>query len=342
MTLIIGIDAHKDTHTAVAVDRTTAEVVGELQVAARDHGHAELLEWANAMDGDRVWAVEDCRSLSGGLEIAMLRAGELVIRVPPKMMSTYRKSARSYGKSDPIDALAVARAVFHEPNLPLATLPGIEQDIGLLVDHRNNIVDDCANDQRRLRWHMHQIAPDLEIGQQWRNQPAMLDKLGRWLQRQEQTARVRVCRDLVNRIRQSQKRAREIESELRDLVRATCPALLEMRGCGTICAAQIIGEVGGVHRFASEAQLASYAGVSPIPASSGRNQRHRLSRYGNRRLNRAIHIIAVTQARMHPPARAYIARRIDEGKTSREAQRALKRYIARAIFNSLKEAAATT
>lgn len=150
-----------------------------------------------------------------------------------------------------------------------------------------------------------------------------------------------MCRDLVNSIRQAQKRAKEIEKELRELVRATCPALLDISGCGTLCAAQIIGEVAGIGRFESEARLASYAGVSPIPASSGKNQRHRLSRYGNRRLNRAIHIIAVTQMRMHPPAREYIARRIDEGKTGREAQRALKRYIARTVFHTLKSAPAT-
>lgn len=109
--------------------------------------------------------------------------------------------------------------------------------------------------------------------------------------------------------------------------------MLKISGCGTLCAAQIIGEVAGVARFETEAQLASYAGVSPIPASSGKNQRHRLNRYGNRRLNRAIHIIAVTQMRMHPPAREYIARRIDEGKTSRKAQRALKRYITGGLQN---------
>ncbi len=342
MAIIIGIDAHKDTHTAVAVDGTTAAALDERCVAARDHGHDELLAWANGLDMDRTWAIEDCRSLSGGLELALLEAGETVIRVPPKMMSAYRKSGRVYGKSDPIDALAVARAAFHEPDLPHATFPGVEEEIGLLVDHRNNIMDDCAKDQRRLRWHLHQIAPGKNFGCQWRNQPGQLDRLGRWLARHEQTVRVRVCRDLVNRIRAALKHAKEIERELRDLVRATCPALLNIAGCGTLCAAQIIGEVAGVARFTNEAQLASYAGVSPIPASSGKNQRHRLNRYGNRRLNRAIHIIAVTQMRMHPPAREYIARRLEEGKTSREAQRTLKRYITRAVFNTLKTADLTT
>lgn len=338
MTIIIGVDAHKQTHTAVVVDRATAEVIDERCVAARDHGHAELLEWVNGLDLDRVWAIEDCRSLSGGLEIALLEAGETVMRVPPKMMAANRKAARTYGKSDPIDALAVARAAFHEPDLPHATFPGIEQEIGLLVDHRNNIINDSADDLRRLRWHMHQIDPDYEMGYQWRNQPSQLDKLGRWLQRQEQTMRVRICRDLVNRVRSAHKHAKQIEKELRGLVRATCPSLLEIRGCGVLSAAAIIGEVAGVARFQNDAQLASYAGAAPIDASSGRQQRHRLNRHGNRKLNRAIHIIAVTQMRIHPPAREYIARRVSEGKTSREATRALKRYITRSVFNTLKTA----
>jgi transposase len=333
--VIIGVDAHKATHTAVGVDRNTGEVHGDVCVPARNAGHAELIAWGQALDEERVWAIEDCRSLSGGLEVALLEAGERVLRVPPKMMAAQRKAARSYGKSDPIDALAVARAAMHEPSLPEATLPGIEQEIGLLVDHRQNIVQQAADDQRRLKWHLHQIDPDLDTSAQWRNQPKLLERLGRVLARREQTARVRICRDLVKQIRDAHKHARVLEKELAALVRATHPELLQIVGCGALCAATIIGEIAGAGRFASDAQLASYAGVAPLDASSGRQQRHRLNRHGNRRLNRALHIIAVTQLRMHPPARDYAARRTAEGKTGREVTRALKRYIARSIFNTL-------
>ncbi len=126
------------------------------------------------------------------------------------------------------------------------------------------------------------------------------------------------------------------------LVKKTNPELLDIPGCGTLCAAAIIAHVDGIGRFQNDAQLAAYAGVSPLDASSGRQQRHRLNRTGNRRLNRALYIIAVTQVRIHPPAMAYYARRQSEGKTNREALRALKRYIARAVFNALQRGALDT
>src|SRR4051794_16879184 len=132
--MVIGVDAHKSTHTAAAVNRQTAELLDQRTVEARDHGHQQLLAWATGLDDDRVWAIEDARNLSGGLERHLLRAGERVLRVPPKLMARERNTSRQFGKSDPIDALAVARAAIREPNLPQATLPGIEYEIGLLVD----------------------------------------------------------------------------------------------------------------------------------------------------------------------------------------------------------------
>jgi transposase len=301
-----------------------------------------VLEWARGLDEERVWAIEDCRNLSSGLERMLLLAGEHVLRVPPKLMAEQRKSARSFSKSDPIDALAIARAAIREPGLPVATLPGIEQEIGLLVDHRDDLVNDASGHQRRLRWHLHEIDPDFQIPARGIPNPSNLDKLARWLARREQTTQVRICRELVRFIRDLTKRARELARELLALVRQTHPQLLDIPGCGTLCAAAIIAEVGGIQRFTHEAQLAAYAGVAPLDASSGRQQRHRLNRTGNRRLNRALYIIAVTQVRVHPPAISYYARRQTEGKTNREALRALKRYIARNVFNTLQIGALDT
>ncbi|MCW2993817.1 MAG: family transposase [Conexibacter sp.] len=335
--MIIGVDAHKATHTAAAVNRQTAELLDQLTVDARDHGHQRLLEWAIELDEDRVWAIEDARNLSGGLERHLLAAGEHVLRVPPKLMAQTRKSARSFSKSDPIDALAVARAAIREPDLPVATLPGIEYEIGLLVDHRKDLVTDCSGHQRRLRWHLHELDPDLKIPASGLTNPANLTKIARRLQRLPQTTQVRICRELVRRIAELNRRAAEIKRELTKLVKAHAPQLLQIVGCGPLCAASILAEIAGINRFATEAQLASYAGVAPLDASSGRQQRHRLNRTGNRQLNCALHVIAVTQIRMHPPAMAYYARRQSEGKTNREALRTLKRYLARTIFNSLKK-----
>lgn len=340
--IVVGVDAHKDSHTAAALDQQTARVLADREVAARRAGHEVLLAWARGLDAERIWAIEDCRNMSGGLERLLVRAGETVLRVPPKLMAAQRKAARSYSKSDPIDAAAIARAAIREPNLPQARLAGPEREIALLADHRDDLVQEGTRYQSRLRWHLHELDPALEPPARGMAKPTNLDRLARRLSRMEQTAQVRICRELVTRVRELAKRAAQLERELAQLVAAQAPALLELPGCGTICAARILAEVAGINRFSSDAQLALYAGVAPLEASSGRRRRHRLNRAGNRQLNRALHIIAVTQGRVHAPAKTYIARRIADGKTNREALRALKRHLARVIFRILTLAAPTT
>ena len=134
--IVIGVDPHKHSHSAAAVNRATAELVGERTVRARAAGFGELWEWAQGFESVRVWALEDVRNLSGGLERFLLAAGERVVRVSPKLMASQRKAARQYGKSDTIDALAVARAAIREPDLPEARGAGPEREIALLSDHR--------------------------------------------------------------------------------------------------------------------------------------------------------------------------------------------------------------
>lgn len=133
--IVIGIDAHKRTHTAVATDQM-GQQLSTKTVGTTSKDHLTLLQWAARKDDDRIWAIEDCRHLSRRLERDLIAAGERVVRVPPKLMAHARDSARSYGKSDPIDALAVARAALREPDLPVARLDGVEREIRLLVDHR--------------------------------------------------------------------------------------------------------------------------------------------------------------------------------------------------------------
>src|SRR6266568_6370888 len=153
--IVVGVDAHSQTHTAAALNAQTAVKLDVLSVFARPAGHEQLLDWAQALDRERLWALEDCRTLSGGLERYLLSAGERVVRVPPKLMAAARKSQRSYGKSDPIDAEAVARAAIREPNLPAAQLAGPEREIRLVIDHRDNLLEDSTRHQRRLRQHLH-------------------------------------------------------------------------------------------------------------------------------------------------------------------------------------------
>ncbi|MDQ4071278.1 MAG: IS110 family transposase [Actinomycetota bacterium] len=334
--MVIGVDPHKQTHTAAAIEDRTAERLDELTVRAREEGHERLLSWARSLDSERTWAIEDCRHVSGGLERFLLRSGERVVRVAPKLMAGARRCQREPGKSDPIDALAVARAAVREPDLPTARLSGPEREIALLLDHREDLVAERTRIQQRLRWHLHDTNPALEIPARTLDQPATLKRLQGRLARSEQTTQVRICRELVRRCAELSRRASELESELRALVRREAPQLVALPGCGTLTAAKLIAEVAGPDRFASEAKLAKLAGVAPLDASSGRQQRHRLNRSGNRQLNLALHRIAITQARIHGPAKEYLARRQADGKTWKEALRALKRHLVRVVFRALK------
>ena len=163
-----------------------------------------------------------------------------------------------------------------------------------------------------------------------------LERVGRFLARREPTVQVRIGRELVARCRALGRSIRELEQELALLTARTAPSLLELPGCGVLCAAKLLCEIGPIERFRTDAQLARHGGVAPLEASSGRRRRHRLDRGGNRQLNCALHRIAVTQARMHPPARAYLERKQSEGKSRREAIRCLKRQLARVVFNTLR------
>ena len=154
-----GIDAHKRSHTIVAVD-DAGRKLGQLTTnATTTCEHLKIMKWAAQFGTDRTFAVEDCRHLSRRLEADMLAAGECIVRVPPKLMAHARDSARSYGKSDPIDALAVARAALREPDLPVARLDGPSRQVRLLVDHREDLVAENTRHINRLRWHLHELDP---------------------------------------------------------------------------------------------------------------------------------------------------------------------------------------
>jgi transposase len=285
--IVIGADPHKRTHTVCAVDAATGELRSSETVPASRAGHARLLAWGRDLGDRRVWAIEDCRHVSGGLERSLVDAGERVVRVAPKLMAGQRRSARQRGKSDEIDALAVARAALREgiDNLPTAHLDQAALELKLLSDHRDNLVADRTDSQRRLRWHLHDLWPDYEIPAGALDRNTWLDKTSRRLARTDQTARVRVSRDLINQIRQSLRQERNLQKEIADLVNDQAPQLLDIPGCGPLTAGRLIAETAGPNRFKTDAQFARLAGVAPIPASTANNNRHRLDRQGNRRLN---------------------------------------------------------
>ena len=336
--IVIAADPHKSTHTAAAVDPLTGELRGSETVSATAAGHGRLLDWGRSLDSQRVWAVEDCRHVSGSLERFLVAGGERVVRVAPKLMAGARRSLRQRGKSDQIDALAVARAAIREglDSLPAAQLDERALEVKLLLDHREDLVGQRSDDQRRLRWHLHDLWPELSIPAGALDRECWLQKLARRLSRAPRSARVRVSRELVRSIRQRTRRERELEREIVALVSQQAPSLLEIPGCGALSAAKLLAEAAGFDRFASDAQFARLAGVAPIPASSGRTDRHRLDRGGNRQLNCALHRIAVTQGRVDADARAFLAKKAAEGKGRMEALRCLKRHLARRVWKAMR------
>jgi transposase len=333
--IVVGIDPHKQTHTAVAVDRATGEVLAELTIRARRQGFERLVEWARDLDSDRIFAVEDGRHVSGHLERHLIARGERSVRVPSRMMGEARRSDRVSGKSDPVDATAVARAALRHPELPEATLAGVERDIGLLVAHRETLVNERTDRICKLRWLLHDLDPDLAPPLRTLDRLQTLDRLTGTLEALEPSVQVEICLDLIARCRVITVRANELERRIRSLVITHGPALLQIPGCAALTAAKIMAETARVDRFPTEGHFARYAGTAPIPASSGARHRQRFNRRGNRQLNVAIHRIAVTQLRIHEPARAYMEKKRAEGKTKTEALRALKRHITRMVFKTM-------
>jgi len=330
----LGIDAHKRTHTVVAVDEVGRQLGEKTTRSTTTEAHLELVRWAERFGPDREWAVEDCRHLSRRLEADLLAAGERIVRVPPKLMAHARDSARTYGKSDPIDALAVARAALREPDLPVAQLDGPSRELRLLVDHREDLVADRTAHINRLRWHLHELDPTWDPAPRSLNRFKNLDRIAERLEGLDGTV-ARIAADLVARIRDLTLTINQLEREIGELVVHIAPTLLALVGAGPLSAAKIVAEVADVRRFKSKDAFARHNGTAPLPAWSGNPNRHRLSRTGNRQLNAAIHRIAITQKRLHPDAQAYLERRTTRGDTNPEALRALKRRLSDIVYRAL-------
>lgn len=328
----------------VGIDEAGRELVSWSSGSRTRDCEALIARARESFPSGRVWAVEDCRHVSGRLERALLDAGERCYRVPPKLMAGVRSAARTRGKSDPIDALAIARAALANPGLPLAEHTHLSHELKLLVDHREDLVGTRTRVENRLRWHLHDLDPDVEssIPAKSLHAPKFLEPLRRKLARLPQTTQVRICRDLVNDIADLTRRENALEREITALVRDQAPDLLAIPGCGALTAAKIVAETGNPARFRHEACFAMHAGVAPVPASSGRTNRHRLARGGNRQLNAAMHRIAVTQIRLEGPGKVYYQHRREQGDSSMDALRVLKRKIARRVFTTLNAPTTST
>jgi transposase len=338
MVVTVGIDVHKNTHCAVAVDEAGRQIGRPVTVRATDAGHRQLLRWAGrefAQDAVE-FAVEDCRHVSTRLERALLDAGRSVVRVPPKLMALTRTSARTRGKSDPIDALAIARAALREPDLPRAEHTHASRELKLLVDHREDLVEVRTKAQNRLRWHLHELDPEFDVPARGLDLRRHHDRVQARLEQLPSSLVRRLAEEILADIRELTGRINALEMEITALVTVQAPQLLTLPGCGPLTAAKLVGETANPARFRSEACFAMHTGAAPIPASSGKTNRHRLARGGNRQLNAALHRIAVTQIRLDGPGRTYFQRRRAQGDTTMQALRALKRRLARVVFNLLR------
>lgn len=334
--IVVGVDPHKKSHTAVAVAASTGEVIDQITVRATDAGHQRLVRFCRALGDDELTvALEDVRHVSGRLERILLQQGQRVVRVPPALMGEARRGSRERGKSDPIDATAVARAALAHPDLPQAHVDEASLEIHLWASHREDLVAERTRCQARLRWHLHALEPEFDPPAGALDRICWLDRCTRILAPRG-GARAEIARELTAECARLSRRIAALEREIAEQVEIHAPQLREIPGCGPLTAAKLVGEIAGIGRFGSAAQLARYAGVAPVPVASGGYARHRLDRSGNRQLNLALHRLALTQARVHPPARRYLERKRAEGKSPREARRCLKRHLANVVFRALR------
>ena len=328
----LGTDSHKLSHTLVAVDEHGRKL-GELRVEATPAGHLEALSWARQWS-DRRWAMENCRQLSRGLERDLLRADEQVLQVSPKLMGSSRRSGRQPGKSDPIDALAVARVALREADLPVARLEGRSRELKLLVDHREDLVGERTRVQNRLHWYLHELDPKLGVGKRRLTRKLVLAELRRRLESHEGVV-AEIARDLIDRMTELTIGVNQLQRRIEALATELAPNLMRMAGCAGLTAGKLVAETADVGRFRSSSAFAMHNGTAPIPVWSGNVERHRLNRGGNRQLNVALHRIAITQLRLGGEARTYVTRRMALGNTRTEAIRSLRRHLSNEVYRRL-------
>lgn len=338
--ITIGVDAHKRVHAAVALD-AAGRALSQWRGPNTPDGWQALAQWAQTVGPECQWGIEGAGQYGRGLAQQVMATGAVVYAVNPRWTARMRTTGRRAGKSDALDAEAVARLVRQEQT----TLPRVQREdetsvLAVLTAERTALVAD----QTRLRNQLHHLLVQLDPGYGQRL-PRLTSSTGLAAVRAFQppgttaadAARLAAIHRLADRLATAQTQAAALATQIEQLAAPSCQPLTEVCGVGLLTAGMLAGVLGPGHRFATEAQLANYAGVAPLEASSGEVVRHRLNRGGQRQLNAIVERIALTQQRCHPPAQAYLAKKRAEGKTRREAIRALKRFIVRAIWRQWQQ-----
>jgi transposase len=333
---VVGVDPHRDSHALAVVHVVSGAVVFESMIDANSDGYAQALSLADEQaPGRRVFAIEGTGSYGAGLTRFLTGCGEPVLEV-----SRLRRARGSGGKTDALDAVRAARSVLTErrPSTPRAG--GERQALQALVAAREGAVNARRAGLCQLRDLLITTPEPLRSELRPLTRARLLQRLAATRPHGRTDAELRgsllALRSIARRVLQLTAEERELAREIETLTRRLAPQLLDQPGVGAHAAAQLVLSWSHYGRISSEAAFARLAGAAPIPASSGQTVRYRLDRSGDRKLNRALHMILVTRKRSHPATIAYIERRIQEGKTRREANRCLKRYLARSLYRLLE------
>jgi transposase len=333
--VVIGVDPHKRTHTASALEPLTHRVLDSIEIEATLAGYRRLLRWASTF-AERRWAVEGARGFGRHLTGWLLARGELVHDVPSTATARVRELSRGgRRKNDVIDAAAAASVALLAGDANPVRGEDLTTVLGLLDERRANLVAQRTRSVNQL----HALLRDLVPGGA-RNDltAAAAAKVLAGLRPAGpvETARKTVARDLVAEVRDLDARIKKVTAEMSGVVAEHGTRLTELDGVGPVVAARLLGHTGHARRFASASAFANYAGVAPVEIASANKARHRLPRGGDRQLNLALHVIALTQVRMRASAgRVYYDRKIDEGKTHNEAMRCLKRRLADRVWRTM-------
>jgi transposase len=335
---VLGVDTHRDEHVLAVGTAPAGACVAGTAAPANARGYRELIRVAaRYAPGRRIWAIEGTGSYGAGLARYLAGRGETVLEVG----RTPRTERRLRGKDDALDATRTARAALASETVALPRAGERREALRLLLVARRSAVDVRREALTQLRAVI-VTAPE-RLRQQLRGLPVgkLLDRCSRFRRAtsasDDELATRLVLRSLARRIQAATLEAAELERELLAHVRALAPALLDEPGVGPVVAAQLLVAWSHRGRLRSEAAFARLAGVAPVPASSGQTRRHRLSRGGDRQLNRALHTVVLHRRQHDPATRDYVARRVAEGKSRREATRLLKRYLARHLFRLLEQ-----
>lgn len=333
--VVIGVDTHEDQHVAAVIAASTGAVLAHLSVEATPNGYAELVDLADEHAALRAWAIEGTGSHGAGLTRHLQEAEELVVELD----RPERAKRRGGEKTDAIDAVRAAREALARPRLGTPRASGQRQALAVLLTARSSAVQHGGDAQRQVRSLLIAAPEPLRARFSGQAMKAMIMTASRLRipagADQVTTITITAIRDLARRALALQAEAAAHEKQILALVRSWRPDLLAQQGVGPIVAATVLCAWSHPGRIHSEAAFAKLGGIAPIPASSGKITRHRLSRYGDRQLNRAVHTIVITRQRHDPDTREYTARRT-EGKTPREIRRCLKRYVIRNLYRLLE------